>query len=176
FGVAGAGGRFAIVFGKLQRVGKKKGVEAGCSAGEAVNGVETREAFFFRPQMKLGKQRAIFQCGGDYALAESGDSFSNDANALLLFGREEKGAQEGAMDAISEGELGFAQAREKLIGEAWCIGEHKQQLFAPMFGGFGGRRVGNGGAVHLALAPEAEDEDVVTWREAVFGAAVNPEA
>src|ERR1700688_3975013 len=105
--------------------------------------MEARAAFFFGPQMELSEERAIIQSGGDYALAESGDGFSDDANTLLVFGREKERAQEGAMNAVSEGKPGFAQAREKLIGKAGRIGEHRQQRRAPMLGGFGGRRVGN---------------------------------
>src|SRR6266851_5614975 len=70
----------------------------------------------------------------------------------------------------------FARLRKKLIGEAGRIGEYGQQRYAPMFGGFGGHWGGNGGAGHLALAPDADEAEVLTWREAVFGAAVNPEA
>jgi hypothetical protein len=80
--------------------------------------VEAREAFFFGAQMELSEKRTVVQRGAGHALAESADGFRDDANLLLLFGREKKRAQEGTMNAVSESEPGLAEAREELIGEA----------------------------------------------------------
>src|SRR6202158_6417261 len=103
--------------------------------------------------MELSEERAIVQRGGGYALAESGDGFRDDANLLLLFGRKEKGAQKGTMNAVSESEPGFAEAGEELIGKAGRIGEHRHQRFAPVFGGVGGHRGGDGGGGGCTFAP-----------------------
>jgi hypothetical protein len=67
--------------------------------------------------MKLREEGAIIECRRDYALAEGGDGFRNDANVLLFFRRQEKGSQKGTMDAIAEGESGVLQAGEELVGE-----------------------------------------------------------
>jgi len=121
FGIAGAGRGFAVVLGKFQRVWEKKRVEARGGAGEAVAGVKSREALFFWAEAELREQCAIFQGGGDHALAESGDGFSDDANALLVFRGKKKRAEERAMNAIAESELGGAQLVKKLVGETGRI-------------------------------------------------------
>src|SRR6266853_6555628 len=89
-GIAGASGRLAVVLGKFQRVWEKKSVEARGGAGEAVAGVKSGEALLFGAEAELREEGAIFQGGGDYALAESSDGFSDDANALLVFRGEKK--------------------------------------------------------------------------------------
>jgi hypothetical protein len=96
--------------------------------------VKTHEALFFGAEAELGEESAIFECGGDYALAESGDGFGDDADALLVFRGEKKWTEERAMDAIAERELGGAQAVEKLFGEMGRIAERGEERFAPTFG------------------------------------------
>src|SRR6266853_2738176 len=116
-GIAGASGRLAVVLGKFQRVWEKKSVEARSGAGEAVAGVKAGEALFFGAEAELGEESAIFERGGDYALAKSGDGFGDDTNALLIFRGKKKRTEEGAMNAIAESELGGAQLVEELVGE-----------------------------------------------------------
>jgi hypothetical protein len=139
FGITSAGRRFAVVLGKFQRVREKKGVEARCGAGEAVAGMEARKALFFWAEAELGEESAIFERGGDYALAKSGDGFSDDADALLVFRGEKKWAEERAMDAITESELGGAESVEKLFGEMGRIAERGEERFAPTLGRLGVR-------------------------------------
>src|SRR6266853_2874659 len=116
-GIAGASGRLAVVLGKFQRVWEKESVEARGGAGETVAGVKAHEALFFWAEAELGEESAIFERGGDYALAKGGDGFGDDANSLLVFRGEKKWTEERAMDAITESELGGAEAVEKLLGE-----------------------------------------------------------
>src|SRR6267154_2058315 len=139
FGIAGAGGRFAVVLGKFQGVWEEKSVEARCGAGEAVAGVKAHEALFFWAEAELGEESAIFERGGDYALAKGGDGFGDDANSLLVFRGEKKRAEERAMDAITESELGGAQLVEELVGETRRFAKRGQQGFAPMLGRLGCR-------------------------------------
>jgi hypothetical protein len=131
FRISRTGGRFAIVLGKFEGIGEKEGVEARGGAGKAVAGVKASEALFFRAEAELREEGAVFECGGDCTLAESGDGFGNNAHALLVFGREKKRAKERAMDAIAEGEFGGAQALEELISETRRIAERGKQGFAP---------------------------------------------
>jgi hypothetical protein len=79
--------------------------------------VESREALFFGAQAELREKGAIFKSGSDYTFAESGYRFGDDANALLVFGRKKKRAEEWAMDTIAESELGGSQALEELVSE-----------------------------------------------------------
>ncbi len=85
FGVAGAGRRFTIVFGKFQGVRQKKSVETRSRAGETIAAVLARQAFLFRAQTELREQGAIFERGSNNPFAKSGDRFGNDPNALLVF-------------------------------------------------------------------------------------------
>jgi hypothetical protein len=87
----------------------------------------------------LREEGVIFQSGGDYALAESGDGFGDDADALLVFRGEKKRTEEGAMNAIAESELGGAQLVEELVGETGRLAKRGQQGFAPMLGRLGRR-------------------------------------
>jgi len=87
----------------------------------------------------LGEESAIFERGGDYALAESGDGFGDEADALLVFRGEKKWAEERTMDAITESELGGTEAVEKLFGEMGRIAERGEERFAPMLGRLGRR-------------------------------------
>src|SRR5260370_7532335 len=86
----GTGRGFAVVFGEFEGVREKKSVEARRGAGEAVTGVEAREAFFFGAEMELREQGAIFQGGGEGALAEGGGCLCDHANILLFFSLEAK--------------------------------------------------------------------------------------
>jgi len=139
FGIAGAGRGFAVVLGKFQRVWKKKRVEARGGAGETVAGVKSGEALFFWAEAELREEGAIFQGGGDDTLAESGDGFGDEADALLVFRGKKKWTEEGAMDAITESELGGTEAVEKLFGEMGRIAERGEERFAPMLGRLGRR-------------------------------------
>ena len=60
FGVAGAGGRFAVVLGKFERFGQQEGVEARGGAGAPIADGQAREALFFGTQMKLREKAGIF--------------------------------------------------------------------------------------------------------------------
>jgi len=101
--------------------------------------VKAHKALFFGAEAELGEESAIFERGGDYTLAKSGDGFGDDANSLLVFRGEKKWAEERAMDAIAESELGGAQLVQKLVGETGRSAERGQQGFAPMLGRLGRR-------------------------------------
>ena len=58
FRVPEPGGRFSIVFGELQRIGKQESVEARCGAGGDVTRIEAREALFFGTERGLREQLA----------------------------------------------------------------------------------------------------------------------
>src|SRR6266849_2862729 len=122
FGVAGAGGRFAVVFGALERVGKKKGIQTRGGAREAIAGVQAREALFFGAEVELREEAAICEGGRGDALPPRGNGFGDDANALLVFRRKKEWAQERAMHAIAKGEL-LASVRQ--VWRRWKTGRRR---------------------------------------------------
>ena len=70
---------------------------------------------------------ASCQSSGDHALAQIGNRFGYDANALLVFRRKEKRAEERTMHAVAKSELDCAQPREKLAGEIRAFPSRLQQ-------------------------------------------------
>src|SRR5262249_9599223 len=149
---------FPIVLSKFEGLGEQEGIEARSGASESVAGVQAGQALFLGTQTELREQRRLVHGGGCDAFAESGDGFSDDANACFIFRRKKEWAEEGAMDAIAEGELGVAQLSIELLGETGSVTEHGQEGFAPLLGGFGKQRRRRCGAAHLDFAPDRSPE------------------
>ena len=57
----------------------------------------------------------ICESRGDDPLAEIGNRFSNDADALFVLQRKKEWTEKRAVDAVAKGEFGVAEACEKFL-------------------------------------------------------------
>ena len=104
FRITQARGRFRIVFRELQRIRKQESVQPRSGARSAVARIDPRQAFFLRAQRRLRQQTRISKRLLHHAFTQRRDGFRHHANALLVFSRKKKWAQERTMDAFAESE------------------------------------------------------------------------
>src|SRR5882724_10553110 len=108
----------------------------------------------------------VVERGRDNALADFGDRLGNGSNALLIFRRKKKRAQERAVDTVAKGELGLAHALEQILGKRWHSQKCRLQNFVPFLLRRRRCRRRCGSARHFVVVP-----DDPAGRVAVAGAA-----
>ena len=105
FRVAGAGRSFTVVFGTFQGIRQQERIETRGRGGAPISDGQAREAFFFRAQMQLGENRGPASPRAAETvtrLAEIGNRFSNNADALFILQRQEKWTEKRAVDAVAK--------------------------------------------------------------------------
>jgi len=148
-----AGWGFAVVLGKFQAsLGRKRGNASRreAVAGEAVAGVKSGEALFFGAEAGNWREEgAIFQGGGDYALAETRRmaSATKAGNALLVFRGEKKwGGGKGQWNGSPKVSLAARRSVRKNCSAKMGanLPRRGEERFAPMLGRAGDRAEGGG--------------------------------